>query len=111
MIQDIYTKIEQMIDPDLGVTLKGLNAVKKIEQNDDKISLELELPGPTIYLCKNYENIMKKIFDAEISNKINLNIVEKEIDKKNYRKYEKLNQIKNIIAVSSGKGEIGRAHV
>ena len=108
-MQNIQTCLEKIIDPDLGQTLADLNAIKSIKEADTKIAIELELPSPVTYLKNDYLKIFEKTFTPDIYSKIDLTILEKPTVRK--RQQAKLSKVKHIIAVSSGKGGVGKSTI
>lgn len=109
MIDEIKTQIEKIIDPDLGLSIAELKALKKVEVKQDRIFIELELVGPTTYLQRDYLKIFEKTFSTDIYEKIELNILEKEL--KTSRDEPMLSKVKNVIAVASGKGGVGKSTI
>ena len=108
-MQNIQTCLEKIIDPDLGQTLAAMNAIKSIKEADAKIAIELELPSPVTYLKNDYLKIFEKTFTPDIYSKIDLTILEKPTVQK--RQQAKLSKVKHIIAVSSGKGGVGKSTI
>ncbi len=109
-IEQIQNIIESIIDPDLGVSLKKINAISTINMNDHTIDLKLNLPGPVTYLKKEYERIIGiKLQDASINKNIELEIFENSDSIKN--REGKASKIKHIIAVASGKGGVGKSTI
>lgn len=106
---DIVNAIANITDPDLGLTLAELNSIRdvQIENNEIKIYLELVQPIFTIY-----EEISQKIND-EVTKiypnaSVEVNISERMYD---LSKRKVLKQVKNIIAVASGKGGVGKSSI
>jgi ATP-binding protein involved in chromosome partitioning len=104
---DVREKIENIKDPDLGLSLGELNAVKTLDVDGDIIRLTLELPGPTTYLNNDYAKLLANVFP---NNEVELSIIEKAIPSKR-KDLQKLTNVKNIIAVASGKGGVGKSTI
>ncbi|MCX7909669.1 MAG: Mrp/NBP35 family ATP-binding protein [Ignavibacteria bacterium] len=106
---EILNKISKIEDPDLGKNLADLNSIKEvtIENNTIKVYIELVQPIFTIY-----EEITRKINDAITSLyptiEVEVNIAERMYD---LSKRKVLKQVKNIIAVASGKGGVGKSSI
>ena len=108
-MQKYHTCLEKIIDPDLGQTLASMNAIKSVKEENGRIVIELELQSPITYLRNDYLKIFEKTFEYDIYSKIDLKVIEKSTVQK--RKHSKLNKIKHIIAVSSGKGGVGKSTI
>ena len=114
MIENIKTKLEKIIDPDLGQNFASMNAIKNIEETNEKILIELELPAPITYLKNDFLNIFKRIFSDDIFSKIDLKITENHevfLHKSKKRIKNRQSSVRNILAVSSGKGGVGKSTV
>jgi ATP-binding protein involved in chromosome partitioning len=109
MIEDVKNKLEKIIDPDLGQTLASINAIKNIDEVNEKIVIELELPAPTTYSKNDYLKIFEKTFTVDTYSKFELKIIEKPTVQK--RKQPKHSKVKHIIAISSGKGGVGKSTI
>jgi ATP-binding protein involved in chromosome partitioning len=107
MINKIKSLIGNIQDPDLKLSLGELNSVKNIELNDKTINIELELFQPINWIISDLENEIKTTLVNEFPEYgININFIEIGIDNKD-RKV--LPNVKNIIAVASGKGGVGKS--
>lgn len=103
--EGLLNRLNAIIDPDLNISLKDLNAIKKADFNDSVINLEIELFPPLYLVNPILEDKIKEIckgFD------VNIQFIEKTI-KNNPLKV--LNNVKHIIAVASGKGGVGKSSV
>lgn len=106
---DILNSIVNIQDPDLGKTLAELNAIKDVKIDGDSVKVYLELIQPIFTV---YEKISKEINDA-ISKlyptvDVEINFSERMYD---LSKRKVLKQVKNIIAVASGKGGVGKSSI
>ena len=108
-MQNIHNCLEKIIDPDLGQTFASMNAIKSIKEENTQIFIELELPPPITYLKNDFLKIFEKTFAPDIYSKIDLTITENPTVQK--RKQAKLSKVKHIIAVSSGKGGVGKSTI
>lgn len=113
---NVLKKLKEVVDPELNRNVVELNMIRNIEIFDKKISLDLFL---TVMNCplkekikKDIEEKLKEIGFEEI--KINYKEMEKhELDtlklKLNLKKGKA--KIKNIVAIASGKGGVGKSTV
>ena len=105
----IKNKIGEIIDSDLGISLKELNSVKQIKFNDKELDIKIELIPPVHLVSgKIFEQciLILKELAPNIIPKVN---IEEKVFDFSERKF--LKKVKNIIAVASGKGGVGKSAV
>ncbi len=112
---EILEKLKSVQVPESNKTLADL--VKDIRVADKDILLEMELDRQTAVLRRSIERATRQILDAYKSEGYNimLNIVEEKMQFQkvqiNKPPAQPLENVKNIIAVASGKGGVGKSTV
>ena len=113
MTQDqILESLRRVKDPDLGQDIVSLGMVKRVEIQREKVFIRVELTTPA---CPLKEKIKEEVRQAALSVK---GISEAEVEMtSNVRAAQSLAEkgaipgIKNVIAVASGKGGVGKSTV
>lgn len=110
--EDILKALSTVIEPDLGRDLVTLNMVKDVAIDGNKVSFTVVLTTPACPLKdlikNNCRNAIHKLVskDAEVNIKLTANTMSNRRDNKNL-----LPGVKNVIAVVSGKGGVGKSTV
>lgn len=114
--QDIYQALETITAPGEGKSLIENNNVKNVVIFGNEVNVDVTIGNPTLQAKKKVEaeitKAIKTNVDENIEVKINLK-VEKPVPKEdpNLIKGKPIPNIKNIIAVASGKGGVGKSTV
>lgn len=107
---DIENYLRQFIDPHHGNDLVSAKCVKTITIEDDKINVKLELGYP----AKTYLNTLKTAVEQHLKaltgiENINVESSVKIVAHAAQKNLKPHAQIKNMIAVASGKGGVGKS--
>jgi len=107
----VIQALKTVDDPDLKKDLVTLNMIKDLKINDNIINFTLELTTPVCPLKDLIKNncikAIKKYVSSDFS--ININITSRITSNKS--NIQILPKIKNIIAIASGKGGVGKSTV
>jgi len=111
--ENIITALKQVVHPEKGKDIVSLNMVEDLEVKGKKISFTLHFDNPNdpfvSAIRKACVSAIQKYVDKKAEIKGNISIKSDEVMKKNEMKV--LPKIKNIIAVASGKGGVGKSTV
>jgi len=108
-LNDVRDKIANIIDDDLGITLKEENAIKDIKWEDDLLKIDLELVQPIHWAIDKIFPKLQLLMNQEFPRaEYQFNIMGQKVDNSN-RKF--LKGVKNIIVVASGKGGVGKSAI
>jgi len=107
-------KIEQVlgafIDPNLETSLSDAKAVKSVQLAGDAVTVNLGIPYP----CNGFKDELVQSLKAELDSKANasnvtINVEQSIIARSVQHGVKRLDNVKNIIAVASGKGGVGKS--
>ncbi len=107
---DVENLLKDFIDPNLGMDLVSAKAVRKIEADDSRITVKIVLGYPASSIrTEMAEAIRSKISDgtgvADVVVDLGSEIVSHAVQKN----LKPMPGVKNIIAVASGKGGVGKS--
>jgi ATP-binding protein involved in chromosome partitioning len=115
-IEDVLAVLSQIQDPETGKDLISLSAVSSLSVEDKKITFKLNIPSSNAFL-KSIEKACKKKIASELSEDIETKItIAPKIETKKISVGRTDDQailpgVKNILAVASGKGGVGKSTV
>jgi len=108
--QDIENQLKTIVDPNTGRDLVSSNSVKAIDVTDEKARVEIELGYPAKSFISELKQTIEKTLQAipglsQIELDIQSNIATHSVQ----QSLKPLPNVKNIIAVASGKGGVGKS--
>lgn len=111
--KEILKALSFVIEPDLGKDIVELNLVSNIKAEGSKISFDLQINNPAMHNKKRVieacELHLSRVLETTIEVEANISPIPKapETPKEN----KVLPNVKNIIAIASGKGGVGKSTV
>ncbi|MES2073059.1 MAG: iron-sulfur cluster carrier protein ApbC [Pseudomonadota bacterium] len=108
--EDIKTALSQVIDPNTGKDLVSSKTIKNIKIEGADISLDVELGYP----AKSQFDLIRAAASAALAplaggGKLSVNVYSKIVAHAVQRGIKLMPNVKNIIAVASGKGGVGKS--
>ncbi len=107
---DVQTRLRALIDPNTGKDFVSGKAVKKIQVGAGDIVVDIQLAYP----AKTQHGILKKLIADDIAKlpgapRVTVNMTQKITSHSVQRGVKLVPGVKNIIAVASGKGGVGKS--
>lgn len=109
--KQVLEALSNVKDPDLGRDIVSLGFIKNVKIDDGNIKFDLELTTPACPVKDQLKNEcefnLKKLSGVK---NVDINMTSR-VRKGSSYKQENLNGVKNLIAVASGKGGVGKSTV
>ncbi len=113
--QDIYNALETVTAPGEGKSLVENKNITNVVAFGDEVIIDITINNPTLQAKKKVETEIKRAIHQNVSEnisvKINLKIEAKSKENPNQIKGKEIPNIKNIIAIASGKGGVGKSTI
>jgi len=114
--EDIYKALDTITAPGEGKSLVENKNITNIVVFGNEVEVDVIISNPTLQAKKKTETEITKVIKAHVSDAIQVKInlkVEKPAVKENPNKIrgKEIPNIKNIIAIASGKGGVGKSTI
>ena len=112
---DIQNALKTLIDPNTGRDFITSKSAKNIQITGNNVSVDIVLGYPAKSVMENIKNLVEKHLKAQLNiensrvENVNVNIGSRIVAHKAQQGVTLLPNVKNIIAVASGKGGVGKS--
>lgn len=109
-IEQIHSAISALTDPDLGYTFAELEAVHEVKASGNAVDIYLTLVQPLHFAAETINTLCREAVRAIVPDApVNIYVQEAQVPTASKRAV--LPGVKNLIAVASGKGGVGKSTI
>jgi ATP-binding protein involved in chromosome partitioning len=110
-VDQVLGALKKVIDPELHKDVVSMGMIKDVTINDDRIAFTLELTTPACPFNSDIEqDVRNAVSNLGVEN-LNLKVTARVMEGRAISMDELLPGVKNILAVASGKGGVGKTTV
>ena len=115
--QDIYKALDTITEPGEGKSLVENKNISNLVVFGNEVIVDVTISNPTLQAKKKVESEIKKVLLSKVDEKIDVKVnvktsaAPKKEEKSTLIKGKKIPSIKNIIAIASGKGGVGKSTI
>ncbi|MEM2759409.1 MAG: Mrp/NBP35 family ATP-binding protein [Nitrososphaerales archaeon] len=109
---EVLNTLKTVIDPELNKDIVSMGMIKDLSINDGKVSFTLELTTPACPYNSDIEReVRNKVTAMRDVKDLDMKVTARVMEGRSIGTEEILPQVKNVIAVASGKGGVGKSTV
>lgn len=110
--EQVLEVLGTILEPDLKKDIVSLNLVENISISDEGISITVQISNPALHARKRMQELVEFNLRQELGADLNLTTIVKGLPAEATKAKRKvLPDVKNIIAIASGKGGVGKSTV
>jgi ATP-binding protein involved in chromosome partitioning len=109
--EKILEELRKVTEPELKKDIVELDLVKDLEINDGKITLKVLVNNPAMHYRKRMQEAVEFTLTRSLGKDVEITCVVEPLPREKPESPKVLPKIKNIVAVASGKGGVGKSTV
>ena len=110
-IAGVLSSLKKVVDPELHKDIVSMGMIKDLSINDGKVAFTLELTTPACPFNSDIERDVRSAMAGIGVNDLNMRVTARVMEGRALSMDELLPGVKNIVAVASGKGGVGKTTV
>lgn len=109
--EQVLETLKHINHPSSGNDIVSLGLVKNISVSENVVQIELAFPKPNDPFANSIKKACSQIIENHFGKNIEIKFAEHYATRKLLPEYSALEKVKNIVAVASGKGGVGKSTV
>src|ERR671921_1055547 len=110
-VDQVLTALKSVKDPEIHKDIVSMGMIKDISLNEDKLAFTLELTTPACPFNSEIEQDVRNSISTLGIRDLDLKVTARVMEGRSISMDQLLPQVKNILAVASGKGGVGKTTV
>ena len=110
-VDQVLSSLKKVVDPELHKDIVSMGMIKDLSINDGKVDFTLELTTPACPFNSEIESDVRAAMTSLGVTDLNMRVTARVMEGRSISMDELLPGVKNIIAVASGKGGVGKTTV
>jgi ATP-binding protein involved in chromosome partitioning len=110
-VDQVLSSLKTVVDPELHKDIVSMGMIKDLSINDGKVAFTLELTTPACPFNSEIEGDVRSAIASLGVKDLNMRVTARVMEGRSLSMDELLPGVKNIIAVASGKGGVGKTTV